>query len=476
MAQVQVSDPASLEQPGSQLKLPSPLYAWYTLGVLVVVTLFAFIDRQVIILLAEQIKVAFDLTDLQLGFLQGTAVALFSALAAYPLAWAADRFDRRLVLSCCIVVWSLAVVACGFAQSYTHILIATAMVAAAEAGLAPMTFAIIPELFPPERRQLANSIFALVSVATGSIALALGGAMIAGVTALQPSLPPELASLEVWRLAFVVVALPAPFMIALLFTARLGGRNRQSDQGAPDAEEVTKESKAEQNRALRQFLLAKRAAMLKLYGALGIANLGYQALLAWVVVIGLRAFQQTESEVGAAIGLAALAATPIGFVLSLLLTKLFGAKLGASFPVKLLTIGYFMSAPLLAMLWFAPNANIFYLIIFGGYVINITMGMVLPTAIQSLAPPSLRARAISVNFIVNVMLASIAAPIVGFLSDRMGEDPRTILVSAVIVTVPCLTIAAFVLLFSQRGFIELLEENKEREATEAKESAEEATA
>ncbi|WP_252259867.1 MFS transporter [Erythrobacter aurantius] len=459
MAEIHLSTPglAGADAPAAPAR-PSLAYAWYSLGVLVVVTLFAFIDRQVIILLAEQIKVAFKLSDLQLGFLQGTAVALFSAVAAYPLAWAADRIDRRLVLSVCIAVWSLAVVGCGLAQSYTQILIATAMVAAAEAGLAPMTFAIIPELFPPEKRQLANSVFALVSVATGSIALALGGAMIAGVGALQPSLPPDLAGLEVWRLSFFAVALPAPFMIALLFTARLGGRGKMA-HGAVEAAEPQQE---EPVGSLVSFLFDRGAAMLRLYGALGIANFGYQALLAWVVVIGLRAFSQTEAEVGAAIGLAALAATPVGFVSSLALTRLFARRVGPSFPVRLLTIGYLISGPILGLLWLAPSAEVFYAIIFVGYAINITMGMILPTAIQSLAPPALRARAISVNFVVNVLLSSIAAPLVGFLSDSFGSDPRVILTSALMVTVPSLIVAGLVLLTAQKAFGEALADAKAR--------------
>ncbi|WDA41394.1 MFS transporter [Erythrobacter sp. BLCC-B19] len=456
MAEIHLSTPGPMPTDAPAPARPSLAYAWYTLGVLVVVTLFAFIDRQVIILLAEQIKIAFRLSDMQLGFLQGTAVAMFSAVAAYPLAWAADRIDRRLVLAVCITVWSLAVVCCGLAQSYTQILIATAMVAAAEAGLAPMTFAIIPELFPPEKRQLANSIFALVSVATGSIALALGGAMIAGVGAVQPSLPPELAGLEVWRLSFFAVALPAPFMIALLYTARLGGRGKTAEEEAQTQETVV------QAGSLKDFLLGRGAAMLRLYGALGIANFGYQALLAWVVVIGLRAFSQTEAEVGAAIGLAALVATPVGFAMSLLLTRLFAERVGPAFPVRLLMFGYLVSGPVLGLLWLAPSAEVFYAIIFVGYAINITMGMILPTAIQSLAPPALRARAISVNFVVNVLLASLAAPLVGFLSDSFGSEPRVILTSALMITVPSLIVAGLVLLTAQKAFAEALAEARAR--------------
>jgi hypothetical protein len=247
-------------------------------------------------------------------------------------------------------------------------------------------------------------------------------------------------------------------MIALLFTARLGGRGKMA-HGAVEAAEPQEE---EQVGSLVGFLLNRGAAMLRLYGALGIANFGYQALLAWVVVIGLRAFSQTEAEVGAAIGLAALVATPVGFIASLALTRLFAQRVGPAFPVRLLTIGYLISGPILGLLWLAPTAEVFYAIIFVGYAINITMGMILPTAIQSLAPPALRARAISVNFVVNVLLSSVAAPLVGFLSDSFGSDPRVILTSALMVTVPSLSVAGLVLLTAQRSFGEALAEAQAR--------------
>src|SRR5689334_17948291 len=68
---------------------------WYAIFVLVVASVFASLDRAGIPLQAEKIRASLGLTDTQLGLLQDTGIAIFMAIAAYPIAWLADRYDRR---------------------------------------------------------------------------------------------------------------------------------------------------------------------------------------------------------------------------------------------------------------------------------------------------------------------------------------------------------------------------------------------
>ena len=147
--------PAIAEPAAAVPEVRAPLSAWYALGVLTLVTLFSFVDRGVLILQAEVIRKAFSLSDVQLGFLQGPGVAIFAALAAYPVAWLADRYDRRAVLAGSVLFWSLAVIGSGLAQTYEQMVLACALVGAGEAGLVPIVYALIPDLFPEKRRQTA---------------------------------------------------------------------------------------------------------------------------------------------------------------------------------------------------------------------------------------------------------------------------------------------------------------------------------
>ena len=65
-------------------------YAWYALIVLVLVYALNFIDRQILSILAEDIKRDLGLEDAQIGFLYGTAFAVFYALFGIPLGRLAD--------------------------------------------------------------------------------------------------------------------------------------------------------------------------------------------------------------------------------------------------------------------------------------------------------------------------------------------------------------------------------------------------
>src|SRR3546814_18504123 len=86
----------------------APLSAWYGLFVLVMTTLFAFVDRQILNLVGPSLQTSLGFTDFQIGMLQGLGLAIFASVAAYPMGWLADRFGRRLILAVGIICWSLA--------------------------------------------------------------------------------------------------------------------------------------------------------------------------------------------------------------------------------------------------------------------------------------------------------------------------------------------------------------------------------
>lgn len=62
---------------------PAPRYAWYALGVICFGYVFAFIDRQIVGLLAPDIQQHFSLNDTQMGLLQGIAFAIFTLSLAF---------------------------------------------------------------------------------------------------------------------------------------------------------------------------------------------------------------------------------------------------------------------------------------------------------------------------------------------------------------------------------------------------------
>ena len=74
---------------------PRPAYGWYTVGVLLLAYTLSFVDRMILSLLVAPIRAALDISDTQVSLLIGLAFALFYTLLGLPIAWIADRWNRR---------------------------------------------------------------------------------------------------------------------------------------------------------------------------------------------------------------------------------------------------------------------------------------------------------------------------------------------------------------------------------------------
>ena len=78
---------------------PSIRYRWTVLVMLTLVYTFNFIDRQILVILQEPIKADLGLSDAQLGLLSGFSFALVYVTAGIPIAWLADRGNRRNIVA-----------------------------------------------------------------------------------------------------------------------------------------------------------------------------------------------------------------------------------------------------------------------------------------------------------------------------------------------------------------------------------------
>lgn len=164
-----------------------------TFGLLFLVGVLSYIDRQIFTLFQDDIKEELGLGDGQLGLLTGLSFALFYTLAAFPIARYADRGDRRMVISLCVMVWSAATALCGIAHSFSHMVLARIGLAAGEAGAGPASLSLLTEIFPAERRTLVIS----STLAASAIGIS-GGLWLAG----------WLSQYFGWRDVFLIVGLP----------------------------------------------------------------------------------------------------------------------------------------------------------------------------------------------------------------------------------------------------------------------------
>ncbi|MFT7124454.1 MAG: sugar phosphate permease, partial [Candidatus Azotimanducaceae bacterium] len=83
----------------SNRTLYSKPYTHYVLGVLMVVYIFNFVDRQILAILAQSIKVDLNLSDTQIGALSGIAFGIFYATLGIPIARLADKYSRVNIIT-----------------------------------------------------------------------------------------------------------------------------------------------------------------------------------------------------------------------------------------------------------------------------------------------------------------------------------------------------------------------------------------
>ncbi|MEL7453695.1 MAG: MFS transporter, partial [Pseudomonadota bacterium] len=186
-----------------------------------------FIDRTLIAVVAQPIIESFELTDFQWSLVYGLPFALFYAAMGLPIAMWADRANRVKIISLCIVVWSLATALCGIATGFFLLVSFRIGVAIGEAGGTPPANSIIGDYFKPVSRSTALGIYSM-GVTLGSVLANLFGGPIAamqgadfgnwvgsiGLGWMFGGL--DWATIEGWRIAFVVVGLPGVLVALLL--------------------------------------------------------------------------------------------------------------------------------------------------------------------------------------------------------------------------------------------------------------------
>jgi MFS family permease len=409
---------------------PIPLVAaWYGIVVLTLVTLFAGVDRQVFILLADPVSKELHLSNFDLGLLQGLGVVIFSTVATYPIAWLADRFDRRWVMSGCILVWSLSVVACGLAGSFAQLFIASAMVGAGAAGLAPIVYSLIPEIFSRQQRQMANSIYTVATTAGSGLAIALCGQVIALADAIHPGLPAPLPGWGAWRVALFLAAAPGPIFILMMLSMKIPRRSHGAMLSAKPDPAV--EDLASSRIALWPYVRQNITTLVTFSVGVGLPILSFAATAVWLPLVAIRQFGATQVEVGNRLGLAVLTTAAIGWVITVYAVPLGKARFGSRLPVMVIAITAVLSGLCLVGMAFATSTNMLFTIYVAFGTFAAVGSMVYRTAMQEMAPSHLRARVVALIGIVAFVFIACGPIIVGIISDQVSARPDGLLLTIV---------------------------------------------
>ena len=195
-----------------------PAYSWYALSVLVLVYVLNFIDRQILSILANDIKADLGVDDAYLGFLYGTAFAIFYALFGIPLGRLADSWKRVRLMTIGLGLWSAMTAFSGFARDAGTLSVARIGVGVGEATASPSAYSLISDWFPARLRATALAIYSSGLYIGGGVSLAIGGLIVDKWNRAFPEGGP--LGLAGWQAAFVAVGLPGLLLALWVLTLR----------------------------------------------------------------------------------------------------------------------------------------------------------------------------------------------------------------------------------------------------------------
>lgn len=252
----------------------------YALIVLAVVYMFNFIDRQILAILLPAIREEFGVSDAWLGFLTGTAFAMFYIVLGIPVARYADRHNRRNLIALAVAVWSGMTALSGMAANFAQLALARIGVGVGEAGCSPPAHSMIADLYPPEKRSTAMGVYT-IGISAGIMMAYLGGGWVAQNIG--------------WREALLVVGLPGLILAAIVRFTVVEPKRGHSEG---------REALGEQPSFLRTLrFLSRRPSFVHMTVAAGLSSYVGYSVISFLPSFLVRSYGMPVGDVGIYLGL-----------------------------------------------------------------------------------------------------------------------------------------------------------------------------
>lgn len=366
----------------------------YYLALLCLTALLNMLDRQIFAILLEPIKRGLHLSDTQMGFVSGGAFAIVYTIAGIPLGRLIDTGKRRTILAGTLLVWSFMTMCCGFARSFSLLLIARMGVGIGEAGSMPATMSVVGDLYRLEKRAGAIGLIYACATLGVAVSLVLGG---------------YLESVIGWRNTFIVVAIPGIVLgLLFLFTAPEPHRSQSPAAGRRTLIEALRDLWRVPSFRIMAFMCA----LLAFSG---------NALIGWSPTFLMRVHGMSTTEVGGILGIAVVCGAAGSFLSGQIADR--AVKHDIRWLFVITALGPLLAIP--AMLVFLYGSGRFTLI--GSYTLfQLLSSMYLaPSYALAISVTPIQSRALTIGVIAifqglgGVALGPLA---VGMLNDALAPS------------------------------------------------------
>ncbi|MFD0848945.1 spinster family MFS transporter [Sphingosinicella xenopeptidilytica] len=395
-------------------------YGWYTTGVLMLAYTFSFLDRQILNLMVGPIKADLAITDVQFALLTGGAFGIFYTIMGLPIGWMADRYPRKWIISTGIALWSLMTALSGLTRTFPQLMLARIGVGVGEATLSPSAYSMLSDLFDKTRLPKAMSVYTVGIYIGAGLAMIIGGTVVGAIEKTPDIVVPLLGEMRSWHVVFIVVGLPG-LLVALWVATLTEPVRRVRPADAADAQAAGFSLPR-----IWKFLASYPLMSVSLF--LGSAMFSVMSYTdAWFPELFIRTWGWGPQQTGFVNGAASLIAGPLGMLAAgwwssrmiqngqgdacLRLTAY--AAAGIALPAVLMPLmpnGYLMGVLLLPLKFF------------GGFT-----PVLIPTAIQMIAPAALRAQLGAVfMFTVGIVGVSLGPILPALLNDYVFRDENAL--------------------------------------------------
>lgn len=385
------STPSGVAAPASRA------YGIYVLGVLLVVYTFNFIDRIVLGILVAPIKLELHLSDTQLGFLGGTAFALFYTALGVPIGWLADRKSRVWIMAIALACWSAFTACSGLATSFLQLFTARLGVGVGEAGGVAPAYSLIADYFRPQERARALGLYSLGIPIGSALGLLFGGYIAVAFN---------------WRAAFLALGVAGVLLAPLLVLTV-----REPIRGAQDLQKVRTEGAS--LREVWDRLAGNGSFWLLSLGSACGSIMGY-GLLFWLPSFFMRSYGLSLLQVSRYLGAVILVGGVAGVALGSVLADRYGTRGRAAYAL-IPAVAFLMILPCYVLgISLPPQPESFLFFVLPMALQLAWLGPIL-TAIQHLVPPGMRALASATFLFINNLLGlGLGSLLIGAASDALA--------------------------------------------------------
>ncbi|MGN7930414.1 spinster family MFS transporter [Sphingopyxis sp. 22461] len=414
---------------------PRPAYSWYVVGVLLLAYTLSFVDRMILSLLVAPIRAALNISDTEVSLLIGLAFALFYTVLGLPIAWIADRWNRRNLIVSGVALWSVMTAACGFAGSYATLFLTRMGVGVGEAALSPAAYSMLSDTFPRDRLARAMAVYSIGVPLGSGVAMILGAFVVQAVLA-EPMIElPLFGPVEAWRTIFMWVAAPGLLICLLLLTIREPLRRGLVQAGSQGAAAP----------GFLAHLKAHRAALGALFAGMSLIGLVMYGVIAWVPTFFARTYGMDVAQAGLWFGIIMATGGAAGLVAGGTLADRLFAKGVADAHLRVMRLSILLGGPPLLAATLMPDATLAFVMLALAFPM-LTMHGVGTVALQFITPNEYRARVTALYFfVVNLVGLGFGPMLMALLTDHLFGDDGALRYSIALVTGIALPLAAIIL-------------------------------